>query len=74
MPTKLTAHVKAGGCASKLSPSILDRALKSVPRKTNEHVLVGYDTLADDAGVYDLTQTAGSPLAMVQRSIFSHRS
>jgi selenide,water dikinase len=65
MPTKLTAHVKAGGCASKLSPSILDRALKSVPRKTNEHVLVGYDT-ADDAGVYDLTQNAGSPLAMVQ--------
>jgi selenide,water dikinase len=65
MATKLTAHVKAGGCASKLSPSILDRALKSVPRKTNEHVLVGYDT-ADDAGVYDLTQNAGSPLAMVQ--------
>jgi selenide,water dikinase len=65
MATKLTAHAKAGGCASKLSPSILDRALKSVPRKTNEHVLVGYDT-ADDAGVYDLTLNAGSPLAMVQ--------
>jgi selenide,water dikinase len=65
MPTKLTANVKAGGCASKLSPKILDRALRSVPRVTNEHVLVGYDT-ADDAGVYDLTQVGGAPLAMVQ--------
>ena len=65
MPTRLTANVKAGGCASKLSPKILDRALKAVPRVTNEHVLVGYDT-ADDAGVYDLTQPGGTPLAMVQ--------
>ncbi len=65
MPTKLTANAKAGGCASKLSPSILDRALKAVPRVTNEKVLVGYDT-ADDAGVYDLTQAGGQPLAMVQ--------
>jgi selenide,water dikinase len=65
MATKLTANVKAGGCASKLSPKILDRALKSVPRLTNEKVLVGYDT-ADDAGVYDLTEAGGKPLAMVQ--------
>src|SRR5450755_44640 len=65
MPVKLTANVKAGGCASKLSPKILDRALRSVPRVTNEKVLVGYDT-ADDAGVYDLTQPGGKPLAMVQ--------
>lgn len=65
MPTKLTANVKAGGCASKLSPKILDRALKAVPRLTNDRVLVGYDT-ADDAGVYDLTQDGGTPLAMVQ--------
>ncbi|HEY7305515.1 MAG TPA: selenide, water dikinase SelD [Bryobacteraceae bacterium] len=65
MPAKLTANVKAGGCASKLSPKILDRALRSVPRVTNDKVLVGYDT-ADDAGVYDLTQTGGQPLAMVQ--------
>ena len=64
MGAKLTANVKAGGCASA-QPKILDRALKSVPRKTNERVLVGYDT-ADDAGVYDLTQDAGTPLAMVQ--------
>ncbi len=65
MATKLTASVKAGGCASKLSPKILDRALKTVPRVTNEKVLVGYDT-ADDAGVYDLTEAGGKPLAMVQ--------
>ena len=64
MPTKLTANAKAGGCASKLSPSILDRALKAVPRVTNDKVLVGYDT-ADDAGVYDLTQAGGQPLAML---------
>jgi selenide, water dikinase len=63
--TRLTEHVKAGGCASKLSPKILDLALRSVPRRTDPHVLVGFDT-ADDAGVYDLTQQAGAPLAMVQ--------
>ncbi len=65
MATKLTATVKSGGCASKLSPKILDRALKSVPRITNSNVLVGFDT-ADDAGVYNLTQPGGPPLAMVQ--------
>lgn len=65
MPTRLTEHVKAGGCASKLSPKILDQALRSVPRRTNEHVLVGFDT-ADDAGVYDVTQNAQAPLAIVQ--------
>jgi selenide, water dikinase len=65
MPTKLTANVKAGGCASKLSPKILDRALRSVPKKTNHRVLVGYDT-ADDAGVYDLSEVSGKPLAIVQ--------
>lgn len=65
MATKLTANVKAGGCASKLSPKILDQALRTVPRVTNSNVLVGYDT-ADDAGVYNLTQPGAEPLAMVQ--------
>jgi selenide, water dikinase len=65
MATKLTANVKAGGCASKLSPKILDRALKAVPRRADARILVGYDT-ADDAGVYDLTEAGGKPLAMVQ--------
>ena len=66
MATRLTANVKAGGCASKLSPIILDRALRTVPRLHNENVLVGFDT-ADDAGVYNLTKAAnGQPLAIVQ--------
>ena len=51
--TKLTAHVKAGGCASKLSPKILDRVLARLPRMADPKVLVGYET-ADDAGVYVL--------------------
>jgi selenide,water dikinase len=57
----LTALVKAGGCASKLSPAILDRVLQKVPRFFDPNVLVGYDT-ADDAGVYRLTPD----LALVQ--------
>ncbi len=65
MGTKLTANVKAGGCASKLSPKILDRVLATVPRRTNERVLIGYDT-ADDAGIYDLTAESIRPLALVQ--------
>lgn len=65
MATRLTANVKAGGCASKLSPKILDKALRTVPRVTNEKVLVGCETV-DDAGVYDLTEAGGKPLAIVQ--------
>jgi selenide, water dikinase len=65
MAIKLTANTKAGGCAAKLSPKILDRALKAVPRVTNDRVLVGYET-ADDAGVYNLTEESGAPLALVQ--------
>jgi selenide,water dikinase len=69
MPARLTATAKAGGCASKLSPKILDRALKSVPSVVNPRVLVGYDT-ADDAGVYDLSEDAARPLALVQTADF----
>jgi selenide, water dikinase len=58
---KLTAQVKAGGCASKLSPKILDRVLARLPRQADENVLVGFDT-ADDAGIYRL----GPELALVQ--------
>jgi selenide,water dikinase len=61
LTANLTAMVKAGGCASKLSPSILDRVLKQVPRFADPNVLVGYDT-SDDAGVYRLTPD----LALVQ--------
>jgi selenide,water dikinase len=58
---QLTAHTSAGGCASKLSPKILDQALSRIPRWANENVLVGFDT-SDDAGVYQLTPE----LALVQ--------
>jgi selenide, water dikinase len=52
--SKLTSQTSAGGCASKLSPKILDQVLARIPRWPNENVLVGFDT-SDDAGVYKLT-------------------
>jgi selenide, water dikinase len=58
---KLTGQVKAGGCASKLSPKILDQILPRIPRVADPNVLVGFDT-ADDAGVYRIS----SELALVQ--------
>jgi selenide,water dikinase len=51
---RLTAAVKAGGCASKLSPAVLDAVLKKLPRQNDPNVLVGFDH-ADDAGVYQLS-------------------
>src|SRR5678815_3446868 len=55
MPTeRLTTYAKAGGCASKLSPKLLDHVLCGIPKVTNSNVLVGYET-SDDAGVYRLT-------------------
>ena len=53
--------VKAGGCAAKLSPSILDSLLSRLPKQVDPNVLIGFDT-ADDAGVYRLTDD----LALVQ--------
>ncbi|MCC7498281.1 MAG: selenide, water dikinase SelD [Bryobacterales bacterium] len=52
--SNLSARVKGGGCASKLSPKILDQVLSRIPRQTNPAVIVGFDT-ADDAGVYQLS-------------------
>jgi selenide,water dikinase len=51
---RLTAAVKAGGCAAKLSPAILDAVLKKLPRQSDPNVLVGFEH-ADDAGVYQLS-------------------
>ncbi len=61
MAANLTARVKAGGCASKLSPKLLDRVLGALERWPDENALVGFDT-ADDAGIYRLTPE----LALVQ--------
>src|SRR5882672_11337490 len=51
---RLTETVKAGGCASKLSPAALDTVLGKLARQQDPNVLVGFDH-ADDAGVYQLT-------------------
>src|ERR1700728_5083756 len=53
-PIRLTETVKAGGCASKLSPAALDTVLGKLARQQDPKVLVGFDH-ADDAGVYLLT-------------------
>lgn len=53
IPYRLTESVKAGGCASKLSPAALDKVLGRLPRQHDSNVLVGFD-YADDAGVYQI--------------------
>ena len=58
---KLTAMVKAAGCAAKLSPGILDSVLRRLPPQHDPNVLVGFST-NDDAGVYLL----GEGLGLVQ--------
>ncbi len=58
---RLTETVKAGGCASKLSPAVLDAVLSRLPKQTDANVLVGFDH-ADDAGVYRISDS----LALVQ--------
>lgn len=58
---RLTETVKAGGCASKLSPAILDSVLPKLVQPANPKVLVGFDK-ADDAGVYQVAED----LAVVQ--------
>jgi selenide,water dikinase len=58
---RLTETVKAGGCASKLSPAVLDRVLAKLPKQTDPNVLVGFDH-SDDAGVYQI----GPDTALVQ--------
>jgi selenide, water dikinase len=58
---RLTETVKAGGCASKLSPEILDRVLGKLPKQDDPNVLVGFE-YSDDAGVYQI----GPGTALVQ--------
>ena len=53
-PVRLTQHVKAGGCASKLAPGTLSGVLAGLPRQHDPNLLVGFDT-SDDAGVYRLS-------------------
>jgi selenide, water dikinase len=58
---KLTAMVKAAGCAAKLSPGTLNSILRRLPLPSDPNVLVGFST-NDDAGVYRL----GEGLGLVQ--------
>ncbi len=60
-PIRLTETVKSGGCASKLSPAVLDAVLGKLPKQHDPKVLVGFDH-ADDAGVYQI----GPGTALVQ--------
>lgn len=58
---RLTQHVKAGGCASKLAPGSLAAVLSRLPKQTDSNLLVGFDT-SDDAGIYQIAPN----LALVQ--------
>jgi selenide,water dikinase len=51
---RLTRLFRAAGCAGKLAPQDLDRAIRTIPRPTRPEVIVGYDN-SDDAGVYQIT-------------------
>jgi selenide,water dikinase len=58
---RLTQHVKAGGCASKLAPGTLSDLLSRLPRQHDQNLLVGFES-SDDAGVYRIS----SDQALVQ--------
>jgi selenide,water dikinase len=58
---RLTQHVKAGGCASKLPAGSLRQVLSALPAQTSPDLLVGFET-SDDAGIYRI----GADLALVQ--------
>ena len=58
---RLTQTVKGAGCAAKLAPGDLDRALCGLDLPVDENLLVGLDR-ADDAGVYKIS----AELALVQ--------
>ncbi len=58
---RLTQHVKAGGCASKLAPGTLSHVLSRLPEQHDPNLLVGFES-ADDAGIYRI----GPEQALVQ--------
>src|ERR1700691_1051796 len=58
---RLTAGSKAGGCAAKMSPRMLDSVLRRLPASSHPAVIVGFET-SDDAAVYRLKDD----LALVQ--------
>ena len=58
---RLTQTVKGAGCAAKLAPGDLDRALCGLDLPVDDNLLVGLEQ-ADDAGVYKISDD----LALVQ--------
>jgi selenide,water dikinase len=58
---RLTQTVKGSGCAAKLAPGDLERALCGLDLPVDQNLLVGLDK-ADDAGVYRIS----ADLALVQ--------
>jgi len=61
MKPRLTQTVKGAGCAAKLSPGDLDRALCGLDLPVDDNLIVGLER-ADDAGVYKISDD----LALVQ--------
>jgi selenide,water dikinase len=57
----LTQTVKGAGCAAKLAPGALDRALCGLDLPVDDNLLIGLER-ADDAGVYRIS----ADLALVQ--------
>jgi len=51
---RLTAMARCAGCASKMGPGDLSRALAAVPSKSDPRLLVGRETF-DDAGVFKVS-------------------
>jgi selenide,water dikinase len=52
---RLTQHVKAGGCASKLPAGSLRQVLSALPEQNHPDLLVGFET-SDDAGIFRIGQ------------------
>ena len=52
---RLTQFVKHGGCAAKIGPDTLSRVLERLPKFSDPHLLVGFET-SDDAAVYKVTE------------------
>ncbi len=61
VPPYLTRTVKGGGCAAKIPPGILDKALCGLDLPVDDNLLVGLER-ADDAGIYRVSDE----LALVQ--------
>lgn len=51
---KLTAHVKAGGCAAKIAPAELAEIVQSLPKFVDPQLLTSTDSF-EDAAVYKLS-------------------